>query len=101
MDFLGLKTLTVIADAENNVRQAGNTEFDIEKVTFEDEITFQLLNEARTVGVFQLESSGMQSLCRQFNISTIDEIIALIALYRPDPMDLIPDYIKGKMTRPQ
>ena len=96
MDFLGLKTLTVIADAENNVRQAGNSEFDIEKVTFEDEITFQLLNEARTVGVFQLESSGMQSLCRQFNISTIDEIIALIALYRPGPMDLIPDYIRGK-----
>ena len=96
MDFLGLKTLTVIADAEENVRQAGDPDFDIEKVPFEDETTFKLLNEARTVGVFQLESSGMQSLCRQFNISTIDEIIALIALYRPGPMDLIPDYIRGK-----
>ncbi len=96
MDFLGLKTLTVIADAQDNIRQAGHPDFDIEKVPFEDEATFELLNQARTVGVFQLESSGMQSLCRQFNISTIDEIIALIALYRPGPMDLIPDYIRGK-----
>ena len=96
MDFLGLKTLTVIADAEENVRQAGNPDFDIEEVSFEDGATFKLLNEARTVGVFQLESSGMQSLCRQLKISSIDEIIALIALYRPGPMDLIPDYIRGK-----
>jgi len=96
MDFLGLKTLTVISDAEENVRQAGYPDFDIEKTSFDDEKTFKLLNEAKTVGIFQLESAGMQNLCRQFNISTIDEIIALIALYRPGPMDLIPDYIRGK-----
>ncbi len=96
MDFLGLKTLTVIADAEENVRKGGHPDFSIEQVKFEDEKTFNLLNEAKTVGVFQLESSGMQSLCRQFNINSIDEIIALIALYRPGPMDLIPDYIRGK-----
>ena len=96
MDFLGLKTLTVISDAEENVRHCGVPDFDIEKVSFEDEKTFQLLNDANTIGVFQLESSGMQSLCRQFSISCIDEIIALIALYRPGPMDFIPDYIKGK-----
>jgi len=97
MDFLGLKTLTVIADAQDNVRRLrADPAFDIEKVDLEDPATFQLLNEARTVGVFQLESGGMQSLCRQFGISRIDEIIALIALYRPGPMDLIPDYIRGK-----
>ncbi len=96
MDFLGLKTLTVIADAQDNVRQSGHPDFDIEKLGFEDDATFQLLNDANTIGVFQLESTGMQSLCRQFNITCIDEIIALIALYRPGPMDLIPDYIRGK-----
>ncbi len=97
MDFLGLKTLTVIADAQENVRRLpGKEDFDIEKVPFDDPETFKLLNEAKTVGVFQLESGGMQNLCRQFSISSIDEIVALIALYRPGPMDWIPDYIKGK-----
>ena len=60
----------------------------------EDEPTFKLLNEARTIGVFQLESDGTRRLCRQMTISNVDEIIALIALYRPGPMDWIPDYIK-------
>ena len=97
MDFLGLKTLTVIADAQENVRRVRKlTDFDIERVSFDDPKTFALLNAARTIGVFQLESSGMRALCRQFKIATIDEIIALIALYRPGPMDLIPDYIRGK-----
>lgn len=97
MDFLGLKTLTIIADAKESI-QRSNPEVDLDKElnSFEDKKTFQLLNEAKTVGVFQLESSGMQSLCRQFSISSIDEIVALVALYRPGPMDLIPDYIKGK-----
>jgi DNA polymerase-3 subunit alpha len=96
MDFLGLKTLTVIADAEENIRRTTKQPFDISTVSFEDGPTYQLLNDARTVGVFQLESPGMQNLCRQFNISNIDEIVALIALYRPGPMDLIPAYIQGK-----
>ncbi|MFA5257597.1 MAG: DNA polymerase III subunit alpha [Opitutales bacterium] len=96
MDFLGLKNLTVIADAERMVRETADPGFDISKVGYEDQNTFDLLNSGRTVGVFQLESGGMQSLCRQFRISSIDEIIALIALYRPGPMDLIPDYIRGK-----
>ena len=65
-------------------------------MSLEDEKTFELLNEARTIGVFQLESDGMRRLCRQMNITNVDEIIALIALYRPGPMDWIPDYIKGK-----
>jgi DNA polymerase-3 subunit alpha len=70
--------------------------FDIEKVPIDDPRTFALLNTGRTTGVFQLESGGMQNLCRQLQVSSIDEIIALIALYRPGPMEWIPDYIRGK-----
>jgi len=70
--------------------------FDIEKVPIDDARTFALLNSGKTTGVFQLESGGMQNLCRQLQVSSIDEIIALIALFRPGPMEWIPDYIKGK-----
>ncbi|MBG30406.1 MAG: DNA polymerase III subunit alpha [Opitutae bacterium] len=97
MDFLGLKTLTVISDAEKNVRRTtGNKDFRVDKLPFEDDLTFELLNDARTIGVFQLESDGMRRLCRQMTITNVDEIIALIALYRPGPMEWIPDYLKGK-----
>jgi DNA polymerase-3 subunit alpha len=97
MDFLGLKTLTVIFDAQENVRQAkGLRDFDIEKVSLEDPKTFDLLNSGATVGVFQLESGGMQALCRQISLSSFEEIIALIALYRPGPMQFIPQFIDGK-----
>jgi DNA polymerase-3 subunit alpha len=97
MDFLGLKTLTVISEAEAHVkRTTGDDRFSVSDVTLEDEATFALLNDAQTIGVFQLESDGMRRLCRQMNISNVDEIIALIALYRPGPMEWIPDYIKGK-----
>ena len=96
MDFLGLKTLTVIADAIDNVHRTADPKFDIEAVGFEDAKTYALLNSGRTTGVFQLESGGMQSLCRQIGLSSIDEIVALIALYRPGPMEWIPDYVRGK-----
>ncbi len=97
MDFLGLKTLTVIAEAEDHIRRKpGLEEFRVTDAPLEDEETFKLLNEARTIGVFQLESEGMRRLCRQMTISNVDEVIALIALYRPGPMEWIPDYIKGK-----
>lgn len=97
MDFLGLKTLTVIAEAEAHIRKKKGLEnFRVTEAPLEDEPTFTLLDEARTIGVFQLESEGMRRLCRQMTISNIDEIIALIALYRPGPMEWIPDYIKGK-----
>ena len=95
MDFLGLKTLTVIADAVENIHRTADPRFDIEKVPYDDAKTFALLNSGHTTGVFQLESGGMQNLCRQLQVSTIDEIIALIALYRPGPMDWIPDYVRG------
>jgi len=97
MDFLGLKTLTVIDEAESHIRKKpGLAEFRVADAPLEDELTFNLLNEARTIGVFQLESEGMRRLCKQMTISNVDEVIALIALYRPGPMEWIPDYIKGK-----
>ncbi len=96
MDFLGLKTLTVIADAVDNIRRTADPKFDIESIPLEDAKTFALLNSGRTTGVFQLESGGMQNLCRQIGLSSIDEIVALIALYRPGPMEWIPDYVRGK-----
>ena len=97
MDFLGLKTLTVISDAETSVKRLeGMRDFDIEKITLEDSKTYELLNQGKTVGVFQLESSGMQSLCKQIGLSVFEEIIALVALYRPGPMQFIPQFIRGK-----
>ena len=96
MDFLGLKTLTVIADALDNIHRTADPKFDLEAVGFEDAKTYALLNTGRTTGVFQLESTGMQALCRQISLSSIDEIVALIALYRPGPMEWIPDYVRGK-----
>ncbi len=97
MDFLGLKTLTVISDAQENVQTARQLpDFDVEKVPLDDQATFDLLNSGRTTGVFQLESGGMQQLCRQIGLSSFEEIIALIALYRPGPMQFIPQFIEGK-----
>jgi len=96
MDFLGLKTLTVIADAIANIRATADPKFDLEAVGFDDPKTYALLNTGRTTGVFQLESGGMQALCRQISLASIDEIVALIALYRPGPMEWIPDYVRGK-----
>jgi len=100
MDFLGLKNLTVIADAEESIRTTRNRpDFKIENITLEDQATFDLLNEGRTIGVFQLESDGMQALSRQIGLSSFEEIIALIALYRPGPMQFIPQFIEGKKDR--
>ncbi|AHF93499.1 DNA polymerase III subunit alpha [Opitutaceae bacterium TAV5] len=98
MDFLGLKTLTVIADAVENVRRTvpGQEKFDIDAISLEDPKTYELLNAGKTVGVFQLESAGMQNAARQVGISTVDDINAISALYRPGPMQFIPDYARGK-----
>jgi DNA polymerase III subunit alpha len=95
MDFLGLKTLTVIEDTITLIRQR-QPDFAIGKIPLDDQNTFALLNRGETIGIFQLESGGMTSLCKNFDVQKIDDIIALIALYRPGPMDLIPDYIKRK-----
>lgn len=95
-DFLGLKTLTVISDAQDNVRRTRSNNFDIEDIILEDPATFKLLNSGITVGVFQLESEGMQNLCRRIGLSSFEEIIALIALYRPGPMQFIDQFIEAK-----
>ncbi len=96
MDFLGLKTLTVIRNTCEMVKAVRNIEVPIERLPLDDAKTYDLLNKAKTVGVFQLESGGMRDLCRKFQISSLEHITALIALYRPGPMDLIPEFIKRR-----
>ena len=95
MDFLGLKTLSVIHDAVQFVRLRV-PDFKIETVPLDDENTYKLLHKGETVAVFQMESGGMSNTCKQLEPDRIEEIIALLALYRPGPMDLIPDFIKRK-----
>ena len=96
MDFLGLKTLTVIQEAVDNIKLNRNIDLDINDIPIDDHNTFALLNRGDTISVFQLESTGMQNLCRQFGVETIEHIIALIAIYRPGPMQFIPDFIARK-----
>jgi DNA polymerase-3 subunit alpha len=96
MDFLGLKTLTVIRNTCEMVRHMQGVEIDIDHLPLDDAKTYDLLNKAETLGVFQLESGGMRDLCRKFQISSVEHITALIALYRPGPMELIPEFIKRR-----
>ncbi len=96
MDFLGLKTLTVIADTVENIRRTADPKFDIEAIPLDDSKTYKILNAGKTVGVFQLESSGMQNACKQVGVTDINDINAICALYRPGPMQFIPDYARGK-----
>jgi len=96
MDFLGLKTLTVIRNTCELVRRNRGVEIPIDNLPLDDAKTYDLLNKANTIGIFQLESGGMRDLCRKFQISSIEHITALVALYRPGPMDLIPDFIKRR-----
>ncbi|MFL6526673.1 MAG: DNA polymerase III subunit alpha [Chthoniobacterales bacterium] len=95
MDFLGLKTLTVIEDTLQLIRKR-EPGFDIKRIPLDDAKAFDLYNRGETIGLFQMESGGMTSTAKQFDVQRIDDIIALIALYRPGPMDLIGDYIKRK-----
>ncbi|MEQ1852883.1 MAG: DNA polymerase III subunit alpha, partial [Chthoniobacteraceae bacterium] len=94
-DFLGLKTLTVITDAVVLIRKH-TPEFDIDAIPLDDEATFNIYNRGDTIAVFQVESGGMTNWAKQFDVRTIEDINALIALYRPGPMDLLPDYVKRK-----
>ena len=94
-DFLGLKTLTIIADAVNLIRKR-EPEFNIDTIPMDDQATFDLYNRGETIAVFQVESGGMVNVCRQFDVRDIEDINAILALYRPGPMELIPDYIKRK-----
>ncbi len=96
MDFLGLKTLTVIRNTCEMVKQTRGLEVPVDNLPLDDAKTYDLLNKANTLGVFQLESSGMRDLCRKFQISSVEHITALIALYRPGPMELIPEFIRRR-----
>jgi len=96
MDFLGLKTLTVIRNACEMVKRTHGIEVPIDNLPLDDAKTYDLLNRAETLGVFQLESGGMRDLCRKFQISSIEHITALVALYRPGPMELIPEFIRRR-----
>src|SRR5437016_134626 len=95
MDFLGLKTLTVIEDTVALVRKRV-PDFSLKNIPMDDPAAFALYNRGETIGLFQMESGGMTSVSKQFDVQKIDDIIALIALYRPGPMELIGDYIKRK-----
>ena len=97
MDFLGLRNLTVIEDAEREIRKPV-PEFDIDKVPDNDPETFAMLAEGRTQGVFQLESAGMTSVCVGMKADSIEDITAIVALYRPGPMDSIPTFIENKLN---
>jgi len=96
MDFLGLKTLTVIRNTCEMVKRTHGVEVPIDHLPLDDAKTYDLLNKAETLGVFQLESGGMRDLCRKFQISSVEHITALVALYRPGPMELIPEFIKRR-----
>jgi DNA polymerase-3 subunit alpha len=96
MDFLGLKTLTVIRNTCDLVKRTRGVDIPIENLPLDDARTYDLLNKANTLGVFQLESGGMRDLCRKFQISSVEHITALIALYRPGPMELIPEFISRR-----
>jgi DNA polymerase-3 subunit alpha len=96
MDFLGLKTLTVIRNTCEMVKRMQGISVDVDQLPLDDKKTYDLLNRAETLGVFQLESGGMRDLCKKFQISSVEHITALVALYRPGPMDLIPDFIKRR-----
>jgi len=96
MDFLGLRTLTVIQNAVKQIKANRGIDIDIEKIDLEDEATFELISSAKTEGVFQLESEGMKSFMKDLKPRTIEDVIAGVSLYRPGPMDFIPTYIKGK-----
>ena len=95
MDFLGLKTLTVIEDTVKLIHEH-TPAFSLNEIPLDDPATFALFNRGETIGLFQMESGGMTGTAKQFDVQKLDDIIALIALYRPGPMDLIPDYIKRK-----
>lgn len=95
-DFLGIRNLTIMADAVERVRKIRNIEVDIETIPEDDPLTYKLFEKGQTLGVFQFASDGMQQWLRQLKPSNMDDIIAMVALYRPGPMAFIPDYIKRK-----
>ena len=96
MDFLGLKTLTIIKECLKNIYQAHNVSIDIDHIPIDDAETYKLFQEGRTVGVFQFESAGMRKYMKELKPTVMGDLIAMNALYRPGPMDYIPQFIRRK-----
>lgn len=96
MDFLGLKTLSEIKEACKVIKQTTGDIIDIENIPIDDELTYQLYQKGQTIGTFQFESAGMQKYLRELHPTVFEDLIAMNALYRPGPMDYIPDFIKRK-----
>ena len=99
MDFLGLKTLTILKDTVENIRQSRGEELDINSIPIDDAETYALFSRGDTVGVFQFESEGMQKWLIELQPSRFEDLIAMNALYRPGPMDYIPDFVNRKHGR--
>ena len=96
MDFLGLKTLTIIKECLKNIKKAHDIDIDIDHISIEDAETYKLFQEGRTVGVFQFESAGMRKYMKELKPTVMGDLIAMNALYRPGPMDYIPQFIRRK-----
>lgn len=96
MDFLGLRTLTVLLNAAKMAEKNHGVSLDIDRIDFDDKAVFESLGTGKTDGVFQLESAGMKNFMKELKPENLEDIIAGIALYRPGPMDFIPAYIRGK-----
>ncbi len=96
MDFLGLKTLSILKEAVANVKITHGITIDPESIPIDDELTYKLYQEGKTIGTFQFESTGMQKYLRELHPTVFEDLIAMNALYRPGPMDYIPDFISRK-----
>ena len=96
MDFLGLKTLSILKEAVENIRLTTGTEIDLDNIPIDDALTYQLYCKGQTIGTFQFESPGMQKYLRELQPSVFEDLIAMNALYRPGPMDYIPSFINRK-----
>lgn len=99
MDFLGLKTLSIIKEAVENIRIRRGETIDIDNIPIDDPATYKLYSEGKTIGTFQFESGGMQKYLRELQPTAFEDLIAMNALYRPGPMDYIPDFIDRKHGR--
>ena len=99
MDFLGLKTLSILKEAVQNIKLAKGIDIDLDTIPIDDPATYKLYSEGRTKGTFQFESAGMQKYLRELQPTTFEDLIAMNALYRPGPMDYIPDFISRKHGR--
>lgn len=99
MDFLGLKTLSILKTAINYVEENHGKKYDLDEIPFDDEATFELYQKGNTIGTFQFESDGMRKYLKQLKPTSLDDLIAMNALYRPGPMQFIPEYIDRKHGR--